>query len=170
VVEEILRRAESGPHPYRLEDFAVVLVGIGEPAEPRLRQALTGYSEIVRHLAAVVLVHSASPTASTILTQALASGEMRDVEGASYVLTELIARGAIDESTAFDTVRRLCRNIDPRIRRNAVRALVLYEHTGVAIELLDEVLADSDPDVARAAEQTRDIMRNAKIQQVFGAD
>jgi hypothetical protein len=64
----------------------------------------------------------------------------------------------------------LCRNIDPRIRRNAVRSLALFERTGVANELLDEVLADSDPEVARAAEQTRDMMRTAKIQEVFGAD
>jgi WD40 repeat protein/serine/threonine protein kinase/cytochrome c-type biogenesis protein CcmH/NrfG len=170
VVEDILARAGSGLHPYRMEDFAVMLVGIGEPAEPRLKKALTDYSEPVRHLAAISLVYSASPTAPPVLREALAGDEMRGVEGATFVLTEMIVHGILDESIAFDTVRRLCRNIDPRIRRNAVRSLALFERTGVANELLDEVLADSDPEVARAAEQTRDMMRTAKIQEVFGAD
>ncbi|MCJ7755430.1 MAG: HEAT repeat domain-containing protein, partial [Thermoanaerobaculales bacterium] len=170
VVEEILERADTGRHPYRLEDFVVVLVGIGEPAEPRLRRALTDYSETVRHLAAVALVHIANPAAPQILVEALNSDEMRGVEGASYVLTELIARGAIDEAQAFGAVRTLCRSIDPRVRRNAVRALVLFERTGPALELLNEVLTDTDPEVVAAAERAQETMRNAKIQQVFGAD
>jgi vesicle coat complex subunit len=95
---------------------------------------------------------------------------MRGVEGASYVLTELIARGAIDEGRAFDAVRTLCRSIDPRVRRNAVRALVLFERTGPALEVLNEVLTDTDPEVAAAAERAQETMRKAKIQQVFGAD
>ncbi len=169
-VEAIVERADTDLHPYRLEDFALVLVGIGEPAEPRLRQAITDYSETVRHLAAVALVHSASPTATQILREALDGDEMRGVEGASYVLTELIARGAIDEGRAFETVRTLCRSIDPRVRRNAVRSLVLFERTGVASELLDEALTDSDPEVVAAAERARENLRNAKIHQVFGAD
>ena len=170
VVEEILERADTGLHPYRLEDFVVVLVGIGEPAEPRLRRALTDYSETVRHLAAVALAHSANSAAPKILVEALDGDEMRGVEGASYVLTELIARGAIDEAQAFDTVRTLCRSIDPRVRRNAVRALVLFERTGLALELLNETLTDTDPEVVAAAEWAQETMRNAKIQQVFGAD
>ncbi len=169
-VEAIVESADTKLHPYRLEDFALVLVGIGEPAEPRLRQALTDYSEILRHLAAVALVHSESPTATQILVEALDGDEMRGVEGASYVLTEMIARGAIDEARAFETVRMLCRNIDPRVRRNAVRSLVLFERTGVARELLDEALTDADPAVVAAAERARENLRNAKIQQVFGAD
>ncbi len=170
VVELILERAGTGLHSYRLEDFAVVLVGIGEPAEPRLQRALTDYSEIVRHLAAVALVHGTSPSAVQILVEALDGDEMRAVEGASYVLTELIARGAIDEARAFDTVRMLCRSIDPRVRSNAVRSLVLFERTGVAGELLEEALIDGDPEVVAAAEWARETMRNAKIQEVFGAD
>ena len=170
VVEAIVEKADTNLHPYRLEDFALVLVGVGEPAEPRLRRALTDYSETVRHLAAVALVHSTSPSAIQILVEALDGDEMRGVEGASYVLTELIARGAIDEARAFDTVRKLCRSIDPRVRRNAVRSLVLFERTGVASELLDEALSDADPDVVAAAERARENLRNAKIHQVFGAD
>jgi WD40 repeat protein/serine/threonine protein kinase len=170
LVDAILMKAATGPHPFRLEDFLVVLVGVGQPAEPRLRRALTDYSETVRHLAALALVHSPSPTAAPILLEALNGEEMRGVEAASYVLAELIATGAIDEVAAFDTVRRLCRNIDPRVRRNAVRSLVFFERTGVAEELLDEALADVDPEVAREAERTREILRNAKIQQVFGAN
>jgi hypothetical protein len=55
------------------------------------------------------------------------------------------------------------------VRRNAVRSLVLFERSGVAGELLDEALVDVDPEVAREAERSQEIMRNAKIQQVFGA-
>jgi WD40 repeat protein/serine/threonine protein kinase len=170
LVGAILTRAGAGLHPFRLEDFMVVLVGVGQPAEPQLRSALTDYSETVRHLAALALAHSPSPSAAPILLDALNGDEIRGTEAASYVLTELIATGAIDEVGAFDTVRRLCRNIDPRVRRNAVRSLVLFERTGVAGELLDEALVDVDPEVAREAERSQEIMRNAKIQQVFGAN
>ncbi len=170
MVDAVLVRAGAGLHPYRLEDFLVVLVGVGQPAEPRLRSALTDYSETLRHLAALALVHSPSPSAKPILLEALNGDEMRGVEAASYVLTELIATGAIDEVGAFDTVRRLCRNIDPRVRRNAVRSLVLFERTGVAGELLDEALVDVDPEVTREAERSQEIIRNAKIQEVFGAN
>jgi HEAT repeat protein len=83
-------------------------------------------------------------------------------------LTELIAIGAIDEASAFEKVRVLCRNIDPRVRRNAVRALVHFERRGAAREVLDEALEDTDPDVREAAERTRDIVRSAKMQEFFG--
>lgn len=170
MVDAVLTRAGAGLHPYRLEDFLVVLVGVGRPAEPQLQSALTDYSEVVRHLAALALVHSASPSSTAILLAALEGDEMRGVEAASYVLTEMIAIGAIDEARVFDIVRRLCRNIDPRIRRNAVRSLVLFERSGFAGELLDEALADADPEVVREAERSQEIMRNAKIRQVFGAN
>ena len=90
------------------------------------------------------------------------------VEGASYVLTELISIGAIDEATAFEKVRTLCRNIDPEVRRNAVRALVHFERKGAAREVLDEALEDRDPEVRAAAERTRDTVRSAKAFELFG--
>jgi hypothetical protein len=94
---------------------------------------------------------------------------MRRVEAASYVLTELVALGHIPEAEAFPVVRQMCRSIDPRVRANAVRAVMLFEPTGPAHELLDEVLEDSDPEVAAAAGQTRGIIRGAKVQELFGA-
>ena len=170
LVRSVLDAAGSYRHPFRLEDFAVILVGIGEPAEPALGSALTDYSETLRHLAALSLVHGDSQSAQAVLLEALGSGQIRGVEGASYVLTELIVLGAIDESVAFDTCRRLCRSIDPRVRRNAVRSLVLFERTGPVADLLEEVLLDVDPEVVLEAERTREVMRSAKIQQIFGAD
>ena len=84
------------------------------------------------------------------------------------MLTELLSIGAIDEATAFETVRALCRNIDPRVRRNAVRALVHFERKGAAREVLDAALEDSDPEVRAAAERTRGIVRSAIAVELFG--
>jgi HEAT repeat protein len=168
VASTIINRADADLHPYRLEDFVTILVGIGQPAEDELRRALVTHSETTRHLAAVALVHSPSPTAAGVLLDTLRGDNTRGVEAASYVLTELVALGVVDEASAFDTVQRLCRNIDPRVRANSVRALMLFERSGPAAELIDEMLADNDPDVILATERTVEMMRNAKIQQIFG--
>jgi HEAT repeat protein len=118
--------------------------------------------------AALSLIHGGDENGVRALVEGLESDEGRVVEGASYVLTELIAVGAIDEASAFEKVRVLCRNIDPRVRRNSVRALVLFERKGAARELMDEVLEDNDPEVRAAAERIRDTIRSAKTFELFG--
>jgi hypothetical protein len=76
--------------------------------------------------------------------------------------------GAIDEASAFEKVRKLSRNIDPKVRRNAIRALVHFERRGPAREVLDEALEDTDPEVRAVAERTRDTIRSAKMYELFG--
>jgi hypothetical protein len=169
VVDPVLRRVRDDLHPYRLEDLLSIMVKVGGGEDPRVTAALADRSETVRHFAALTLIHGGDENGIRALIASLESEELRNVEGASFVLTELIAIGAIDEASAFDQVWRLCRNIDPRVRRNSVRALVLFERKGPSRDLLDEVLQDSDPDVIQAAERTRDTLRSAKTYELFGS-
>jgi hypothetical protein len=168
LVEPILRRAKAGLHPYRLEDLLGVLVRLGAAGDPRIREALTNHSETVRHLAALTLVHGSEPSGYEHLLDALTGDETKGVEAASFVLTELICVGAIDDESAFETVRRMGRNIDPRVRRNAVRALVLFENKGPVREVLNDALEDSDPEVVSVAEKVQATLKSAKLNELFG--
>jgi WD40 repeat protein/serine/threonine protein kinase len=167
-VEPILRRVGEESHPFHLEDLLSILVRVGGRAGPRLKGALTDSSERVRHIAALALVNSGDPGAAESLVHILDGNDPRGVEAGSYVLTELIVGGVIAEPAAFQTVRRHCRSIDPRVRRNAVKALILFESSGPAGELLLEALSDSDPGVAETAQWTKDTLRSATIQELFG--
>jgi WD40 repeat protein/serine/threonine protein kinase/Tfp pilus assembly protein PilF len=168
VVDDVLRRTKSDLHPYRLEDLLSIMVRVGGGFDPRVLDALDDRSDTTRHFAALSIIHGGDQSGIQEIVEGLDSEEGRVVEGASYVLNELISIGAIDEASAFKRVRVLCRNIDPRVRRNAVRALVHFERKGAAREVLDEVLEDRDPEVRAAAERTRDIVRSAKAVELFG--
>ncbi len=168
VVDDVLQRTKSDLHPYRLEDLLSIMVRVGGGLDPRVLDALDDRSDTTRHFAALSVVHGGDQSGIQAIVEGLDSEEGRVVEGSSYVLTELLSLGAIDEATAFETVRALCRNIDPRVRRNAVRSLVHFERKGAAREVLDAALEDSDPEVRAAAERTRDIVRSAKAVELFG--
>ena len=58
-------------------------------------------------------------------------------------------------------VRGFCQNIDPMVRRNAVKALVLFEDRKPVREVLEAALDDSDQSVVDAARSVRDAMENA---------
>ena len=165
---QILRRADQGLHPYRLEDLLSIMVRIGAAGDPRMIAYIGDHSETIRHLTALTLVHGGDSEGIEALLDSLDSADSRTVEGASYVLTELICVGAVEEQAAFETVRRLCRNIDPRVRRNAVKALILFERSGPAKLVLDEALEDSSPEVVEAAEKTRAGLRSVQINTLFG--
>lgn len=168
VVDDLLQRTKSGLHPYRLEDLLSIMVRVAGGEDPQVIDALDDRSETTRHFAALAIIHGGTRDGVRALVDGLDSDDRRLVEGTSYVLTELIALGAIDEAEAFETVRRLCRNIDPKVRQNAVRALVHFERRGAAREVLEEALEDSDPEVRAVAERTRDIIRSAKMYELFG--
>jgi WD40 repeat protein len=168
VVDDVLYRTKSDLHPYRLEDLLSIMVRVGGGEAPQVIDALDDRSETTRHFAALTIIHGGDNRGMDALIAGLDSEEWRMVEGTSYVLTELIAIGAIDEESAFEKVRVLCRNIDPRVRRNAVRALVHFERRGAAREVLEEALEDSDPEVREVAERTQKIIRSAKMQEFFG--
>jgi len=164
----VLQRTKRDLHPYRLEDLLSIMVRIGGGEDPRVVEALGDREETTRHFAALTILHGGDKAALRDLVEGLDSEEGRIVEGSSYVLTELVALGEISQESAFETVRRLCRNIDPRVRRNSVRALVLFERKGAARDLMDEVLEDSDAEVRQAAERTRETLRSAKMYELFG--
>jgi WD40 repeat protein/serine/threonine protein kinase len=168
VVGDVLQKTRGGLHPYRLEDLLSIMVRVGGGEDPRVVAALDDHSETTRHFAALSIVHGGDSDGLQGLLEALESEQGRKVEGASYVLTELIVFGAIGEDVAFEKVRALCRNIDPRVRRNAVRAMVLFERRGAARELMQEILEDSDPEVREAAELTHNTLRAAKMNELFG--
>jgi WD40 repeat protein len=168
VVDDVLRRTKSGLHPYRLEDLLSVMVRVGGGVDPQILESLDDLSDTTRHFAALTIIHGGDQPAIQTLVENLDSEKGRVVEGASYVLSELISIGAIDEASAFERVRALCRNIDPRVRRNAVRALIHFERKGAVREVLDEALKDSDPEVREAAKLTREIGRRAKAFELFG--
>jgi WD40 repeat protein/serine/threonine protein kinase len=158
---QVLQRAASGLHPKREEDLLGVLVGIGAEQHPAIERGLTDRSETVRHLAAQTLVFGADNHGAGPLLAALDGSEWRGVEAASSVLTELICLGVIKEDVAFDRVRTLCHNIEPMIRRNAVRALVLFEDELPVREVLQSALDDSDEQVVAAAREVRDALERA---------
>jgi WD40 repeat protein/serine/threonine protein kinase/Tfp pilus assembly protein PilF len=168
VVDDLLRRTKSDLHPYRLEDLLSIMVRVGGGVDPQVLDALDDRSKTTRHFAALSIIHGGDAIGIQTLVENLFSDKNRVVEGSSYVLTELISIGAINEASAFDTVRVLCRNIDPEVRLNAVRALVHFERKGAAREVMDELLEDSDAEVRAAAQRTRDIIRSAKAFELFG--
>ena len=168
LVPQILQRANQNLHPYRLEDLLSIMVRIEAAGDPQMVEHISDHSETIRHLTALTLVHGRDPNGIEALLNGLESEDSRAVEGASYVLTELICVGAVEEQTAFDTVRRLCRNIDPRVRRNAVKALILFERSGPARVVLDEALDDTNPEVVAAAEKIRAGLLSAQVNSLFG--
>jgi hypothetical protein len=161
LTDQILRRIASGLHPKRVEDLLGVLVRIDAAISLRIDQALVDPSDTVRHTAALTLVYSEENDAFPRLLTALNGEDRAGVEAATFVLTELICLGAIDEAEAFPTVRRFSQNIDPQIRRNATRALVLFEDTKPVREVLDAALDDSDGSVVDAARAVREAMERA---------
>jgi hypothetical protein len=167
LVPQILWRANQGLHPNRLEDLLSIMVRIGAAADPRLGESLSDDSEDVRHLVALTLVYGRQRDGFEILFNALESDDPRVVEAASHVLTELICNGSIEEQPAFETVLRLAGNADPRVRLNAVKALVLFESSGPAKAALKQAFEDADPDVAAAAEKVRKILRGQRIDELF---
>jgi WD40 repeat protein/serine/threonine protein kinase len=169
-VRPILDGARIDLHPTRVEDWLSVLVRVGDDGVPEAIRALSSSSEPTRHLAAMSLVYSDQPRAWGPLVAALDGDDRRSVEAASHVLTELILVGAVPEAQAFTVVKRLSRSIDPRVRRNAVRALVLFERRGAMRDLLDEALQDTDPGVTAAASWVEESLRAATAQKYFGID
>ncbi len=167
LTDRILQRAAQGLHPYRLEDLLGVLIRIHAVDNARFKDGLYDSSETVRHLVALTLIYSGKDEAHEALMEALGGDDRRGVEAASYVLTELITAGVIREQEAFERVRALSSNIDPKVRRNAARALVLFSYEGAVREVLNDVLEDSDPAVVEAAESTRDMMRDARVTDFF---
>jgi WD40 repeat protein/serine/threonine protein kinase len=169
-VRPILDGARIDLHPTRVEDWLSVLVRVGDDGSREAMRALSSSSEPTRHLAAMSLVYRQQPQAWGPLVAALDGDDRRSVEAASHVLTELVLVGAVPQAEAFTTVKRLSRSIDPRVRRNAVRALVLFERRGAMRDLLDEALQDADPGVAATARWVDESLRAATAQKYFGID
>ena len=166
--DRILQRAKQGLHSKRLEDLLGILVRIGADTDPRFADALNDNSETVRHITALALFYGVEKTGKDLrspLSRAARGGMWK---AASSVLIELISSGKIPEGEAFELIEQFSRNIDPRVRRNAVRALILFENKGPARDVLNDALEDSDPEVVDVAERTKEMLRIGKANQVFG--
>jgi len=169
-VQPILESFGSEVHPLRLEDLLSVLVRMGDAAIEGVTEALSSTSVAVRRLAATSMVYMGRPPATRALLSAIRGEDRKSQDAASFVLAELIVSGAIPEKDAFSVVQRLAHNIDPDVRRHALRALVAFERLGPVRDLLDEALDDSNPEVARTAAEVRDILRSAKVEKYFGVE
>jgi WD40 repeat protein len=167
-VRDVLARLRAGLVPHRQHDLVTVLIGAGERSLERLDEALGSGDVDVRHAAAFALAHLRSSAGRDRLVAALDDPRSTRVEAASFVLRELIVSGAIPADDAFETVRRLAASVDPRVRAQAVRALVLFERRGPAARVLEQALEDSEPEVRRTAEETAVSLREAKLQELFG--
>jgi WD40 repeat protein/serine/threonine protein kinase len=166
----ILDDVDRDLHPYQVEDLLSVLVRAGPAISDDLVRALSSPSVAKRHLAALALAYSSRPGASAPLVAALDGDQLSALEAASFVLGELIVHEVIPEDDAFAVAQRLAHSIDPRVRRNAMRSLILFQHDGPVRDLLDEGLDDSDGGVVRAALETRNALRAATAKKYFGID
>ena len=72
------------------------------------------------------------------------------------------------DDEAFALIKSLTYNIDPRVRRYAINALLTFEETGPVSELLDAALEDPDQGVMTEARQTRDQIRAARRMELIG--
>jgi WD40 repeat protein len=168
LADRILQRIRQGIHERREEDLLGVLVRIKASANPRFADHLLDANESVRHMAALAIVYGDDRKARDGLVDALRSDELRAVEAASFVIGELVSKGHLGEEEAFEVIRTLSRNIDPMVRRNAVKSLILFKNEGAVRDVLNDTLEDSDPDVVKAAELTREAMRTGRIKELFG--
>jgi WD40 repeat protein len=168
LADRILQRIRQGIHERREEDLLGVLVRIKASANPRFADGLLDANESVRHMVALAIVYGDDQESRERLASALQGDELRAAEAASFVIGELVAKGLLGEEEAFEVIRTLSRNIDPMVRRNAVKSLILYKNEGIVREVLNDALEDSDPDVVKAAEVTREAMRTGRIKELFG--
>jgi hypothetical protein len=170
VVLPILRNVDIRLHPYRVEDLLSVLVRVGPSAAGDAAGELASLSIPTRHLSALSLAYLGATAAREKLVAALSSDDGKPLEAASFVLPELIVAGALDEAEAFAVLSRLVYSIDPRVRRNAMRTLILFDHTGPAGDLLKEGLRDTDQTVVQTAHDIRNALRAATAKKYFAID
>jgi hypothetical protein len=170
VVLTILLSVDINLHPYRVEDLLSVLVRVGPPAADDAAEELTSLSIPTRHLSALSLAYLGDPAARATSVAALVGDDRKSLEAASFVLPELIVAGALNEEEAFSILSRLVHSIDPRVRRNAMSALILYQHTGPAGDLLEVGLADTDRGVVQTANDVRNALRAATAKKYFAID
>jgi hypothetical protein len=170
VVRPILRGVDYGLHPNRVDDLLSIVVRVGPRASDEVVAELTSLSPPTRHLAAMSLAYLGDESAKDHLVGALQGDDRRSLEASSYVLTELIVTGALTKTEGFAMISKLAHSIDPRIRRNALHALLLYQPAGPPRALLEQSLQDSDLAVAQTAQQVKNALRAATVKKYFAVD
>jgi WD40 repeat protein len=168
--QALLDSIATGPHPLRHEDVLTILVQSGKRAIPTLDQNLGSGNVEIRHTAAQALADMGSEQAMQILLTAAREDSPLRSEAAYFVLKELIADNRMTATEAFALIKELTYNIDPRIRRYAINALLTFRETGPVNELLDAALEDPNPEVVQEARSTRRQIRAARRKELIGDD
>jgi WD40 repeat protein/serine/threonine protein kinase/Flp pilus assembly protein TadD len=168
VVDALLDGLRTELPPERNQDIVTILVQMGDPAVPQLRDALTSSVPQVRHSAAWALAEMRSNAAVTALCEGLESGSSTAVEASSTMLQEIITTGLLREEQAFELIRPLATSVDPEVRSNAIFGLATFEDRGPVRELLDQAAEDPEAMVREAAEVTRNQLREARRRQLLG--
>jgi hypothetical protein len=152
----------DGMRNLRLSRNAVsVMVGLGEPAAEPLCRRLGDSRPEVREIAATALALTPAPGGLACLKRAVADQDPAIREEATSVLRYPIARGNLRPEEAFDLVRRLAHDPDPRVRVAAIRTYWLFT-AAMARQALEDPLKDSDPTVVRAAQDALAALKGAE--------
>jgi hypothetical protein len=132
------------------DEVAGCLARMGGAADARLLARLADGEADVRAAAAIGLAHH-GPTAAVRLIERAASPDTAVRQAVAAALPIVVVNSGLGAEEAFNLVARLVRDVEPRVRRDAVRALPLLKGAP-ARGLMRRALLDPDLDVRLAAQ------------------
>jgi WD40 repeat protein/serine/threonine protein kinase len=132
-----------------------LMVGLGEVAVEPLCAALADPRPEARRVAAVSLARMAHPSATACLRASLGQdyGVVRVT--AASVVRMLLANGQLEVVDGWALVNGLLRDPEPAVRMEGLRTLAMFS-ADMATAAASGLLADPDPEVARAAKEAVD--------------
>jgi HEAT repeat protein len=132
------------------DEVAGCLARMGGSVDARLVARLADPEPDVRAAAAIGLAHH-GPTAVARLVERAASPHAGTRQAVAAALAIVVANGDLGADGSFRLVARLARDVEPGVRREAVRALPLFKGAPARAEMR-RALLDPDLDVRLAAQ------------------
>jgi WD40 repeat protein/serine/threonine protein kinase len=132
------------------DEVAGCLARMGATIDARLLARLADPEPDVRAAAALAMAHH-GPTSVARLIERSANPDAAVRQAVATALPAIVVNGGLDAREGFELVRRLVRDAEPRVRREAVRALPLLDGTPARGEMR-RALLDPDLDVRMAAQ------------------
>ncbi|HUG52270.1 MAG TPA: protein kinase, partial [Vicinamibacteria bacterium] len=135
-----------------------LMAALDEPAPAELCRALETGGANARWVAARALAAHGGPAAAACVTEATRHPDAGVRADATSSLRLLVAREAVAPRPAWDAVQPLLSDTDPRVRRQAVRAVAMFgfDEASAALGVLE---TDADPEVASLARSTLEGLR-----------